>query len=206
MSDADVLQGYAAEAARLVPQFEALSSRQVLGAVLDLLPSEPSRILEVGAGTGRDAAWLAERGHRLVAVEPVDELREAGRGLHPSPAIEWVDDRLPDLSRIAATGERYDLVLSVAVWQHLPQEQHLKAATKLAALVAPNGRLIVSIRHGPGSPDRPCFPAIPDDFIRAAECAGLGLVANRRAESIQLRNREAGVTWTWLCLDRNRTA
>jgi protein-L-isoaspartate O-methyltransferase len=205
MSEQHALKGYAAEAARLLPQFEALSSAEVLGAVLDLLPSEPSRILEVGAGTGRDAAWLAELGHCVVAVEPVDELREAGRGLHLSPAIEWVDDRLPDLSRISARGERYDLVLSVAVWQHLPPQHHLKAATALAALVAPNGRLIVSIRHGPGRPDRPCFPASPDDFIRGAESAGLDLIANRPAASVQQRNREAGVTWSWLCLDRNRT-
>ena len=197
-----VLRGYAAEAARLVPQFEALSSAEVLGPVLDLLPSAPGRVLDIGAGTGRDAAWLAQRGHDVVAVEPVDELREAGRKLHVSPAIEWVDDRLPSLSVLAARGERYDLVLAVSVWQHLPPEQHFEAATSLAALVAPNGRLILSIRHGRGAPGRPCFPASVDDFIAVAERAGLHLLARRSAESIQAGNRAAGVTWTWLCLER----
>jgi SAM-dependent methyltransferase len=206
MSENEVLRGYAAHAGRLIPQFEALSSEDVLGAVLDLLPSQPSRVLEIGAGTGRDAAWLAGRGHAVLAVEPVDELREAGRALHASPSIEWVDDRLPDLVRIAARAERYDLVLSVAVWQHLRPEDHMRAAANLAALVAPNGRLIVSIRHGPGSPERTCYPASPDDFIRAAEGAGLDLLANRHAESIQPRNQDAGVTWTWLCMERRRTA
>lgn len=39
-----------------------------------------------GAGTGRDAARLAELGHEVVAVEPVAALREAGIGLFPYPA------------------------------------------------------------------------------------------------------------------------
>jgi len=206
MKEVDVLKGYAAEAERLIPQFEALSSEEVLGAVLDLLPSGPGSVLEIGAGTGRDAAWLAEGGHRVVAVEPVGELREAGRKLHESAAIEWLDDRLPSLDRVGAKNERYDLVLAVAVWQHLLPEHHSTAALNLAALVAANGRLILSIRHGPGAPGRPCFPANPDDFIAAAEGGGLDLVARRSAESIQPGNRAAGVTWTWLCLERRRIA
>jgi len=203
---ADVLEGYAGEAARLVPHFEALSSAEVLGPVLDLLPSAPSRVCDIGAGTGRDAAWLAERGHHVVAVEPVFELREGGRRLHLSAAIEWVDDRLPDLNVVAARGERYDLVLAVGVWQHVAPEQHFEGAASLAALVALKGRLILSIRHGPGAPGRPCFPASVDEFIAAAQGAGLDLVARRSADSIQPRNRAAGVTWTWLCMERHGLA
>ncbi|HYJ51710.1 MAG TPA: methyltransferase domain-containing protein [Allosphingosinicella sp.] len=92
MDKPDILQGYAANAAELIPRFDALSTRDVLAPVAALLPARPSRVLDIGAGTGRDAAWLADQGHHVVAVEPVEELREAGMALHPSERIAWVKD------------------------------------------------------------------------------------------------------------------
>lgn len=199
--EAEVLRGYAADARELIPNFEGISTLDVLAPVAELLPSAPVRILDVGAGTGRDAAWFAGRGHRVTAVEPVRELREIGRGLHPSPNIRWVDDRLPDLERVRAIGEKYDAVILVAVWQHLRPRDRTAALRTLAALAAPSGRLFLSIRHGPGSPKRPCFPASPERVIAGAEALGLALARRRRAPSLQQKNRDAGVTWTWLCFE-----
>lgn len=45
------------------------SSPRVLEALLRHLPGEGARVLEIGAGTGRDAAALAARGHRVVALD-----------------------------------------------------------------------------------------------------------------------------------------
>lgn len=196
----EVLRGYAAAAPRLIGSFEALSSEAVLAPVRDLLPSPPARILDIGAGTGRDGGWLRQMGHAVTAAEPVAELREAGAALHP--ALRWIDDCLPHLDAVAALGEGFDLVLLVGVWQHLPRETHPSAVAALAALLDRHGRLILSIRHGPGPRDRPCFRASPDEICAWADAEGLGLLARREAASIQPTNRAAGVTWTWLALER----
>ena len=201
MSKPDILRGYAFDAAELIPQFEAIRTEEVLAPVAAMLPDSPSRILEIGAGTGRDAAWLAERGHRVVAVEPVDELREAGMALHLSERIEWVKDRLPALEGLAGA-TAYDLVLVLAVWQHLLPADHGDAVETLAGTLAFGGRLILSLRHGPGSPLRPCYCASPEEIVGFAEDAGLRLLMRRAAKSIQQRNRHRGVTWTWLCFER----
>ena len=74
----DVIQGYAAASVEMIPRFEAISSAQLYMPVADLLPASPSRIVDIGAGTGRDAAWLAGMGHDVTAVEPVDALRRGG--------------------------------------------------------------------------------------------------------------------------------
>ena len=198
----DVLAGYAAEAPELIVRFEALSAAEVLAPVADLLPTQPAYILDVGAGTGRDAAWLVEQGHRVLAAEPVEALRAAGIALHPSPAIDWVDDRLPRLSVARGRGERYDLILLVGVLHHLPPNEQAEAIAVLAAMIGPQGRLIASLRHGAGPPRRACFPAEPDRLATVAREAGLRLVARRAAPSLQSENRAAGVSWTWLCLDR----
>jgi SAM-dependent methyltransferase len=202
MSDPDVLRGYAVDAAELIPQFEAIQTVQFLAPVAALLPKDPSRVLEVGAGTGRDAAWLVEKGHYVVAVEPVDELREAGMVLHPSDQIEWVKDTLPALRQLRGDSSAYDLVLALAVWQHLPPRKHRQAIGILADKAAPRGRLIISLRHGPGSPSRPCYPASPERIVGYGEEAGLRLLLRCSAASIQQRNRDLGVTWTWLCFER----
>ncbi len=72
----------------------------------------------------------------------------------------------------------------------------------VASLLAPEGRAILSIRHGPGAPGRPCFAANVDALVAFAEGEGLDLAARRAAESLQPQNRAAGVTWDWLVLDR----
>jgi SAM-dependent methyltransferase len=197
-----IFQGYAADSHALVPLFEALRSEEVLAPVLDLVPSTPAKTLDVGAGTGRDAAWLAKRGHRVLAVEPVSELRQAGRALHDENNIEWLDDTLPFLGRTKARGETFDLILCIAVWQHLPEEQHEPALANLSSLASRGGRVILSVRHGPGSPNRACFPADTDHLVAAAKDNRLDLLARRRSGSVQPRNQRAGVVWDWLCFDR----
>ncbi len=78
--------------------------RQVLAPVGDLLLARAGTALDIGAGTGRDAAWLARRGHRVLAVEPVAALRSAGEALHRMANLEWLDDGLPELARARARG------------------------------------------------------------------------------------------------------
>ncbi|MEM7005334.1 MAG: class I SAM-dependent methyltransferase, partial [Pseudomonadota bacterium] len=48
--------------------------------------------LDVGAGTGRDAAWLASLGHRVVAVEPSKAMLQIAEGAHTDASIRWVRD------------------------------------------------------------------------------------------------------------------
>ncbi len=194
----EAIAGYAMDAADLVPHFEAIAVAEIYAPVAHLLPASPVRMTEIGAGTGRDAAWFAGQGHSVLAVEPVAAFRQAGMTLHPTSRITWLDDMLPLLPRTIARGERFDLVLLTAVWQHLAAHEQRQAISPLAALVAPGGRLILSIRHGPGAPTRPCFPADPDAVIADAAAAGLRLAFRQETESVQPSNRAYGVTWTWL--------
>ncbi len=138
----------------------------------------------------------------MVAVEPVAELRQAGMDLHRRARIEWLDDRLPLLDRVGAKGARFDLIVAIGVWQHVRPDRQPSAMAALAGLVAPKGRLIISVRHGPGAPTRPCFPADVDRMIGRARDAKLKLLLRREADSVQQGNRDAGVRWTWLCLER----
>lgn len=197
-----ILDGYAAAATpSFVAAYDALSPEVIYEHVIDLFPKTPSEVADIGAGTGRDAAWFAEMGHQVLAIEPVGELREAGQVLHPSSRILWSDDRLPHLSGIQSGGH-FDLVTLCAVWQHLPNEDRALAIPRLATLLAPDGQVVISLRHGPGCKGRPVFPASVDATIDAAARCGLSLVRRREAESVQEINKANGVVWTWLVLQK----
>jgi len=194
----EILDGYAESATpELIARYDAIQVEQIYAPVLDLFPAGPCRIADIGAGTGRDSAWLASLGHEVLAVEPVDALRSAGMMLHDAVAIEWLKDALPRLQRIVA-GRRFDLLLLCAVWQHLDDNARVRAMRRLAGLTAPGGKIVMSLRHGPGAANRPVFPVSPDRTIENALASGLRLLRRRRAESVQAENRTAGVHWTWL--------
>lgn len=197
----DVIAGYAADAAELIARYEALSPADLLSPVIDLLPKK-GRVLDLGAGTGRDAAWFAANGLHVLAVEPVAGFRDAGARLHPSSRIDWLDDRLPDLAAVQKRGGAFDLVLLSGVWQHLDRAQRTKAMPVIAKLLASSGILVISVRHGPGAPSRPGFEGNAEEAIGLAEAAGLRLVRRRHIASVQEGNRRAGVTWTWLAFTR----
>src|SRR5206468_6080041 len=78
---------YAEEAPELLKRYESISFAETHRSVMHLIPDEPCDVLDIGAGTGRDAAGFAALGHRVIAVEPTAEMRRGAMALHPSPLI-----------------------------------------------------------------------------------------------------------------------
>ena len=190
------IAGYASEAASLLETYERISPETLHRPVWHLIPTAPSRLLDIGAGSGRDAAYFAERGHQVVAVEPVDAMREGAMRLHPSPRIEWLADTLPSLARVRARGETFDAVLATAVWMHLDEGDRAEAMPAVASLVAPGGVLILSQRHGPIPPGRRMFDVSAEETIALAAREGLACLVNAVTGSVQAHQPD--VTWTRL--------
>ncbi|WP_327299214.1 MULTISPECIES: class I SAM-dependent methyltransferase [unclassified Streptomyces] len=189
--------GYGEAAGALAQQYESVTFAEVHREVLHLFPSCPSSVLDIGAGSGRDAAALAARGHRVVAAEPTAELRSLGRRLHDGRQIEWVDDALPELPVLTARCHRFDLVLLTAVWMHLDERQRASAMIRLAGLLTTGGRVILSLRHGPVPAGRRMFPVSAEETIDLAHTHGLDIVHHAQREDPHGR---PGVAWSYLGL------
>ncbi|WP_127900889.1 class I SAM-dependent methyltransferase [Solirhodobacter olei] len=194
--------GYAEAAATLLADYEAMRFEAIHAGILDLLPEPPAEVLDIGAGSGRDAGWLAAQGYRVTAAEPVAEMREGARRLHPSPAIRWCDDALPELPALSLGRTRFDLILMTAVFMHLDAEERAAALPVLAGLLAPGGRLILSLRHGPVPADRQMFEVGAEEIRALAAAAGLGVIRERTEAPALPRNVAAGVRWTRIALAR----
>ena len=191
-------EGYAERAAALVEHWQKIPFAEHHAPVLPLLPDTPSRILDIGAGIGVDAAVFAAMGHSVVAVEPTEALRQAGMALHAGPGIEWLDDHLPDLAILRARAVAFDVVMLSAVWMHLDAAQRRRAMPQVAALLGKDGVMILSLRHGPVPPGRRMFEVSGEETVQLAAEQGLACVLNLRTPSVQVGNREAGVFWTRL--------
>ena len=191
----DPIAAYDAQAPALAAEYETLDPSAYRGTFSSLLPVGAGLLaLDVGAGSGRDAAWLANLGFDVVAVEPSAGMRTMGRRLHDDAGIRWVDDRLPALDVTHALGLSFDVVLLSAVWQHVNPRDRQRSFRKLAALLRPGGLLVATLRHGPAPPDRPMHEVSLGEMEALAREHGLAVVKVEHQHG-DVRRRP-GVSWT----------
>ncbi|HEY0063846.1 MAG TPA: class I SAM-dependent methyltransferase [Telluria sp.] len=183
---------YDNNAQELVLQYESLSFEEVHASLMDLLPAPGTTILDVGAGSGRDAAWLAAHGYDVVAVEPSAAMRTRGQTLHPSTRIHWLSDSLPELTHVRRLGLTFDLILLSAVWMHVPPTSRERALRRLSTLLAPNGRIAISLRLGTPDTARAMYEVSLQELSALSQQFGLRMV--RTAESPDKLGR-AGIAW-----------
>ena len=198
-----VLDEYAAATTgAFVERSEAVSSERLLGPFLDMFPPPPARIVDIAAGTGRDAAWLSKRGYDLTAVEPVAAMRDVGMSLHAADRIDWRDGTLPDLALSPAPESGFDIALLSAVWQHLDDRDRARSMPRIANLTTVGGLVLISLRQGPSAPSRTIHDVSVQVTIDLATANGLRMEREVRIESMQASDRAAGVYWTWLAFRR----
>jgi SAM-dependent methyltransferase len=188
---------YDDEAQALALLYERLRFEDVHGWLLDLLPERPGLVLDVGAGSGRDAAWFAAAGHEVVAVEPSSGMRAQGRRLHPQPRIRWIDDALPSLNATLRLGLSFDLILLSAVWMHVRPEERRRAFRKLITLLKPGGLLAISLRLGAPEARRAMYPVSLEEVEGLARAHGALVVRSGQAEDRLGRN---AIRWAHVAL------
>ena len=127
-------------------QSVAAQRKAVRRALLDTLPLY-SRVLELGGGTGEDAAWLARRGHRILLTDPSPKMVAlAGAKLAPlgSRAEVAAAEELETFAeRHLATGAgAFDAVFSNFAALNCVEDL-APVARGLARLVKPGGAAIL---------------------------------------------------------------
>lgn len=195
-------QGYAAKAAQLAAEYERITFEDVHRDTMHLFPPPPARVLDIGAGTGRDAAALAKRSYDVIAAEPVAEMRAEGQRIHAAQPITWVDDGLPELAKLRAHGAAFDLILLTAVWMHLDEAEREIGMAALRALVAPSsGRIVMTLRHGPVPSGRRMFDVGFEETERLAKRHDLECLFHGTREDMLWRH---DVRWTLIALGAGR--
>jgi SAM-dependent methyltransferase len=193
----DAVAWYDENAEAIIERHESLAPEKVNAWLADVLPNQPALVLDVGAGSGRDAAWLASRGHEVIAVEPSEQMRHRGERLHRADKIRWINDRLPGLENVHRLGISFDFILLNAVWMHLAPANRRRAFRKLVTLLKPGAWMAISFRQPePGNP-RSMFPCHLDELEQLARIHGTFIEGVETASDELART---GIEWTRLII------
>ncbi len=106
-------------------------------------PLRPGRALDLAAGEGRHALWLARRGWRVTAVDFSEVGVEKGRQAAEADGLEvqWV---VADV-RSYRPATAFDLVLMT--FYHPDFSERPQVFSTVAGAVAPGGHLLIAGRH-----------------------------------------------------------
>jgi SAM-dependent methyltransferase len=145
----------------------------------------PGRALDLAAGEGRNAIWLAELGWSVTAVDFSRVGLDKGRRLAAARRVEgrvnWV---VADLDDYQPAGAAFDLVM-IAYFQ-VGAELRAKVLARAAAALVPGGTLfvvghdLINLTEGTGGPQYPEVLYTPEAIT--AELPGLRIL---RAERVR---------------------
>ncbi|MDX1431193.1 MAG: protein-L-isoaspartate(D-aspartate) O-methyltransferase [Gammaproteobacteria bacterium] len=117
---------------------QTISQPFIVALMTDLLALElPARVLEIGTGSGYQAAVLAELGARVYSVEVVEELGVQAQHQLAALGYDNVSVRIGDGNRGWPEHAPYDGVIVTAAAAEVPQA--------LLEQLAPGGRMVIPI-------------------------------------------------------------
>jgi SAM-dependent methyltransferase len=158
----------------------------------ELASVPPGRALDLAAGEGRNALWLASRGWDVEAVEFSPVAIEKGRELAAAAGVTvtWTLADLLEEPPLASA----DLVL--VAYLQLPVEQLRTALRHAAGAVAPGGELFLvghalrNLTEGTGGPQSPDV-LWTEELLRAV-LDGTGLVVDALEEVVREVDTDEG--------------
>jgi SAM-dependent methyltransferase len=157
-------------------------NRFVVEETADLIPG---RALDVAAGEGRNAIWLAQEGWQVTALDFSPVAFDKGRAVADAAGVEvtWI---VADATTWEPPAQAFDLVL--VAYLQLPRAALRAALERAAMATAPGGTLLVighdhdNLERGYGGPPDAGVLLDADTVACDLEAAGLELVAAGQVE------------------------
>jgi ubiquinone/menaquinone biosynthesis C-methylase UbiE len=130
-----------------------------LESALAAIDREPTRILDLGTGTGAAALWLAERypTASVTGIDVAEQMVAGAREKMPPALADRLSFQLGDASSLPFADDEFDLVVQVSAPAFFAET---------ARVLAPGGHLVVISSLGTATPFHTPVGLLRDGFER----------------------------------------
>lgn len=135
-TDQETLHAYTAGAAEIAAAHENADRSYIQRRLIEVFPPGSS-VLEIGCGSGADAAMLFANGREITPIDPSDAMLQICRERHPEIARFIRKGSLPGPLPFAS--DSFDGVSAVTVLMHVPPEYLDESCAEIARVLKPNG-------------------------------------------------------------------
>ena len=162
---------------------------------------ERGKVLEIGCGSGRDAAFLLSHGFDITAVDASSEMLKTTIGKHPELAGRVYRASIPFSDRNPIFDHCFDAVVMIATLMHISDQDLFECSSQIRQLLRPDGILFVSssigregLFQGRDSEGRIYLERQPEELQLLFERLGFRLIA-------KYQNRDSlGRNFNWITL------
>lgn len=159
---------YENHAERLSRTYEDIDAYSLHQKLLAWLPAQ-GRLLDIGCGSGRDAAYIAANTHlEVTAADASRNMVKQARKMHPE--VCFIEAAFPADERHELFSDPWDAVTALAVLMHIPDEALDALFSQIRRLLAPGGIFFCSysLERKQEADDERLF--VNRDPVRLAQC------------------------------------
>ncbi len=152
---------YGAQAGLLAKVYNAVATPDAVPDFAAVLLQMPDRdklwALDLGCGSGRDAAWMADQGFNVVAVDGAPEMLAELKKSNARPNIQILQDAAPEIAELKKLGRKFDVFLMNAFLFHMNEKEREIMYENLKEVSNAGAYVYVTLRHGPVPQGRAMF-------------------------------------------------
>lgn len=142
-TNGDTLDYYREHAREAAKRYEQVDSRLFLRELPIWVPNK-AKILDLGCGSGRDAAFLLSEEYDVYGIDGSQEMVQEAQQLHPELSGRLQAQALP--SRLPFPDDSFNAVISIAFFMHFSKEDIDLLCREIRRVLVPHGVLWMSAR------------------------------------------------------------
>ena len=134
---------YDQTAQELIPIYDTAEMSTFYHILLENLATK-AKVLDIGFGSGRDLAFLKDKGFEVWGVDPSQQFVGHAKKRFDDISNRFFHTALPIINLPKELQHSFDSIILIAVWMHLPKSTYKSSISSLCSFLKPHGKIILS--------------------------------------------------------------
>ena len=146
--DQATIDFYDRNAREQVARYESADMSHLDHLLLRHLPEQGARVLELGCGSGREAAFLLQAGYDIHGSDASAGMIAEALHRHPELGGRLTCTAVPLEENSRLLAESFDAVIAIALFMHVPDQDLFATAFQIKRMLRPQGVAFLSVSSG----------------------------------------------------------